>query len=87
MLYAISDCPDYLNVVFCPVDDNGVATHTYIKKLKLPFRKSKLGMPSLSYVGFSTCHKLPNTLKIAFRVKYFKHDIKKYLLKILRVGA
>ena len=54
------------------------------KKLKLPSRKSKLGMQSLSYVGTSTWNKLPNNLKTATSVNYFKHDIKKYFLKKLR---
>ena len=40
----------YLNEVFCPVDYNGVAMHSCNKKWKLPFRKLKLGMQSLSYV-------------------------------------
>ena len=58
-----NQCPDYFNEVFCPVDDNGVATRYCDKKLKLPFRKSKLGMQSLSYVGPSTWNNLPNNLK------------------------
>ena len=78
-----NQCPDYFNEVFCPVDDNGVATRCCNKKLKLPFCKSKLGMQSLSYVGPSTWNKLPNNLKTATSVNYFKHDIKKYLLQKL----
>ena len=67
----------------CPVDDNGVATRCCYKKLKLPFRKSKLGMQSLSYVGPSTWNKLPNNLKTTISVNCFKHDIKKHFLKKL----
>ena len=52
-------CPDYLNEVFCLVDNNGVAMRCCDKKLKLPFCKSKLGMQSLSYVGPSTWNKFP----------------------------
>ena len=44
-------CPDYFHEVLCPVDDNGVAMHFCNKQLKLPFRKFKLEMQSLSYVG------------------------------------
>ena len=62
--------------VFCSVDDNGVATGCCNKKLKLPFRKSKLGMQS-------TWNKLPNNRKTATSVNWFKHDIKKYFLKKL----
>ena len=75
--------PDYFDEVFCPVDDNGVAMHSCNKKLKLPFRKSKLGMQRLSYVRPSTWNKLPNNLKTATSVNCFKHDIKKYFLKKL----
>ena len=78
-----NQCPDYFNEVFCPADDNGVATPSCNKKLKLPSRKSKLGMQSLSYVGPSTWNKLPNNLKIAISINCFKHDIKKYFLKKL----
>ena len=78
-----NQCPDYFSEVFCPVHDNGVTTRCCNKKLKLPFRKSKLGMQSLSYVGPSTWNKLPNNLKTATSVNYFKHDIEKYFLKKL----
>ena len=78
-----NQCPDYFNEVFCPVYDNEVATRCCNKKLKLPFRKSKLGMQSLSYVGPSTWNKLPNNLKTATSVNCFKPDIKKYFLKKL----
>ena len=40
-------------------------------------------MQSLSYVGHSTSNKLPNNLKTATSVNYFKHDVKKYFLKKL----
>ena len=50
-----NQCPDYFNEVFCPVDDNEVATRFYNKKLKLPFLKSKLEMQSLSHVGHRKC--------------------------------
>ena len=81
--FSNNQCPDYFNEVFCSVDDNGVGTRSYNKKLKLPSCKSKLGMQSLSYVGPSTWNKLPNNLKTATSVNYFKHDIKKYFLKKL----
>ena len=61
----------------------GVATRSCNKKLKLLFRKSKLGMQSLSYVGPSTWNNFPNNLETATNVNYFKHDIKKYFLKKL----
>ena len=48
-----NQCPGYFNKVFCLVEYNGVAIHSCNKKLKLPFRKSKLGMQSLSYEGLA----------------------------------
>ena len=47
--------------VLCQVDNNGVATRSCNKKLKLPFRKSKLGMQSLSYADSGTWTTLRNT--------------------------
>ena len=76
-----NQCPDYFNEVFCPVDNNGIATCCCNKKLKLLFRKMKLGMQSLSSVGTSTWNKLPNNLKTTTSINCFKHNIKKYFLK------
>ena len=84
MIDTYNSLTDYFNEVFCPVDNNGVATRSCNKKLKLPSRKSKLRMQSLSYVGPSTWNKLPNNLKTATSVNcFFKHDIKKHFLKKL----
>ena len=76
-------CPDYFNEIFCPVAENGVITRSSNKKLKLPFRKTKLGIQSLSYVGPNTWNSLPNNLKSATSVNSFKHYIKEYVLKKL----
>ena len=54
--------PDYFNVVFYPVDNNGVAnTHSLNKKLKL--------RQGLSYVGHSNRNKFPNKLKTPIKYK------------------
>ena len=37
-----NQCPDYFDELFCPVSENGVIMHSSSKKLKLPFRKTKL---------------------------------------------
>lgn len=59
-----NQCSDYFNEVFYLVDDNGVATRSCNKKLKLSFCKLKLEMQSLSYVGPSTWNKtLPPPLQ------------------------
>ena len=51
--------------------------------LKLHFHKSKLGMQSLSYVGFRTRNKLFNDLQTTTDLIFFKHGVKKYFLKKL----
>ena len=76
-------CPDYFNELFCPVGKNGVTTRSSNKKLKLPFRKTKLTIQSLSYVGPNTWNRLPDNLKSATSVNSFKHYIKEYFLKKL----
>ena len=60
-----------------------IITHSSNKKLKLPFRKTKLGIQSLSYVGPNTWNSLPNNLKSATSVNSFKHYIKEFFLKKL----
>ena len=76
-------CPDYFDELFCPVGENGVMMRSSNKKLKLPFRKTKLGVRSLYYVGPDTWNSLPDNLKSSTRVNFFKHYIKKYFLKKL----
>ena len=56
--------------------------HSFNKKLKLPFRKTKLGIQSLSYVGPNTWNSFPDNLKSATSVNSLKH-IKAYFLKKL----
>ena len=69
-------CPDYFNEIFSRVGENGVITRSSNKKLKLPFRKTKLGIQSLSYMGPNTWNSLPSNLKSATSVNSFKHYIK-----------
>ena len=76
-------CPDYFNEIFCSVGENGVITCSSNKKLKLPFRKTKLGIQSLSYVGPNTWNSLPDNLKSATSANPFKDSIKEYFLKKL----
>ena len=67
---------------FCSIlssDDNGVATRSCNKKLKLPFRNSKLEMQSLLYVGPSNWNKLLSNLKIATNVNCFKYALNAFL--------
>ena len=76
-------CPDYFNEIFSPAGENSVTTRSSNKKLKLPFRKAKLGIQSLSYVRPNTWNSLPNNLKPATSVNSLRHYIKEYFLKKL----
>ena len=76
-------CPDYFDELFCPVGETGVITRSSNNKLKVPFRKTKLGIKSLSYVGPNTWNNLPDNLKSPTSVNSFKHYIKKYFLEKL----
>ena len=76
-------CPDYFDDFFCPVSENGVITRSSNKKLKQRFRKTKLGIQNLSYVGPNTWNSLPDNLKSATSVNSFKHYIKEYFIKNL----
>ena len=64
-------CPDYFDELFCPVGENGVMMRSSNKKLKLPFRKTKLGVRSLYYVGPDIWNSLPDNLKSSTRVDFF----------------
>ena len=75
--------PSYFDELFCPVGGNGVIMRSSNKKLKLPFRKTKLGIQNLSYVGPNTWNSLSNNLKSATNVNSFKPYIKEYFLKKL----
>ena len=44
-------CPDYFDELLCPVGENSVITRSSNKKIKLSFRKTKLVIQNLSYVG------------------------------------
>ena len=48
----------FLSFTIISVDDNGIATRCCNKKLKLLFRKTELGMQSLSYVGPCTWNQI-----------------------------
>ena len=83
MNFQNDQCPDYFNELFYPVVESDVITRSSNKNLKLPFRKAKLGIQSLSYVGPKTWNLLLGNLKSSTSVNSFKHYIKEYLPKKL----
>ena len=78
-----NQCPDCFDEIFYPVGENGVITHSSNKKLKLPFRKTKLGIQSLPYVGPNTWNSLSDNSKSATSINSLKHYIKEYFLNRL----
>ena len=76
-------CPHYFDEHFYPVGKNGVITRSTNKKIKLPFRKTKLAIRSFSCVGSNTWNSPPDNLISAAIVNCFKYYIKEYFLKRL----
>ena len=74
---------DYFEELFCPAGENGVITRSSNKKLKLLFRKTKVGIQSLFYVGSNIWNSLPDNLKSAPSVSSFQHYLKEYFLEKL----
>ena len=72
---------DYFDELFSLVDEKSVITRPSNKKLKVPFRKTKLGIQNLSYAGPNTWNSFPGNFKSATSFNSFKHYIKEYLLK------
>ena len=54
-------------------------------RLKVPFRKSTMGQKSLSYIGPSVWNKLAILMNRNIGLNSFKHDVKKYYLRELRI--
>ena len=69
--------------IFCSFGEYDVIISSSNKILKLSFRKTKLVIQSLSYVGQNTWNSLPDNLKSDTLVNLFKHYIKVNLLKKL----
>ena len=76
-------CPNYFEELFYPVVENDVVTCSSNNKLKLPFRKTKLGIQVSSYLGPHTWNSLPDNLKSATSVNSFNHYINEYFFKRL----
>ena len=81
--FSSNQYPDYLNEVFCTVDDDGLASRSSSQKLKLSFCKSKIGKQCLLYVDSNTPNKLSNNLETEISINCFKQDIKTNFLRKL----
>ena len=80
-----SFCPRYLNEIYFPADQEGVKTRFSYQKLKIPKRKTSMGLKSISYIGPALWNKLPSFLKYAQSLNNFKHMVKEYFFKKVKM--
>ena len=73
--------PSYLEEVYFPAHQESISTRCSYQKLKIPKRKTNMGLKSLSYIGPSFWNKLPSFLKHENTLNSFKHKMKKYFFK------
>ena len=79
----VGHCPMSDRYFKACVDQTGIGTRSSLLRLKQPYRKSKQGQASLSYLGPSIWNKLPDQVKLGGNVNTFKHNIKKHFLELL----
>jgi len=77
-------CPDYYDELFFPLENRIVSTRYSYQKLKLPRRKTNIGLKALSFVGPSIWNNLNNSLKSVTNLNTFKHNIKEHFFKELK---
>ena len=68
--------PLYMSNIFHPAQENEIITRSSYLKLKQPFRKTKLGQNTVSYLGSGEWNKLPTFIKKLTNVNTFKHKLK-----------
>ena len=83
--YVNNACPYYMKEVFEYASQGRISSRNNYARLKVPFRKTTMGQKSLSYIGPSVWNKLPSSMKRNISLDKFKHDVKKYYLRELRV--
>ena len=66
--------------LFNPAKQNNISTRSSYLRLQQPFRKTKLGQNTLSYLGSGEWNKLPNYLKQVDNINTFKHKLKNHYL-------
>ena len=77
--------PDYMDEIYFPADQVNIRTRFSYQKLKIPKRKTTMGMKNLSYIGPSFWNKLPSFLKYAKTLNSFKHKIKEYFFTKFKI--
>ena len=70
--------PDYFEELFFPTEETAIRTRSSFQKLKIPRRKTNIGLKSLSYTGPSLWNNLNENLKRSSSINDFKHKIKEF---------
>ena len=70
--------PGYMDEIYSRADQGNISTRNSYQRLKIPKRKTTMGLKTLSYVGPSFWNKLPSFLKHAQTLNNFKHKMKEY---------
>ena len=73
--------PDYFEELFFPTEEAAIRTRSSFQKLKIPRRKTNIGLKSLSYTGPSLWNNLNENLKRSSSINDFKHKIKRVLFR------
>ena len=68
--------PEYMGEIYFPADHEGISTRFSFKKLKIPPRKTTMGLRSLSYMAPSSWNILPSSIKGSKSLNSFKHNLK-----------
>ena len=70
--------PDYFEELFFLTEETAIRTRSSFQKLKIPRRKTNIGLKSLSYTGPSLWNNLNENLKRSSSINDFKHKIKEF---------
>ena len=70
--------------LFFPTEETAIRTRSSFQKLKIPRRKTNIGLKSLLYTGPSLWNNLNKNLKRSSSVNDFKHKIKEFYFEELK---
>ena len=76
--------PDYFEELFFPTKETAIGTRSSFQKLKIPRRKTNIGLKSLSYTGPSLWNNLNENIKRSSSINDFKHKIKEFYFEELK---
>ena len=70
--------PDHFEELFFPTEETAIQTRFSFQKLKIPRRKTNIGLKSLSYTGPSLWNNVNENLERSSSINDFKHKIKEF---------